>query len=208
MNRGDAAATTRTVRGDGVWRRYLFSKVAAELPLAAGLSCLFGAVLYPLAKLKKSAKAFKTFLGVTALNSVASSGLGLLVGAVAPSTDAALAMFPPLIVLMIIFNGSNISDESTPKPIKFLPKLSLVRWGFEGLAVNEFKGLEFKPNKYGPSLLTGEDALGRLSFEDSTVKKTVVAQAAVLSACYLQTYRVLKNARPKYAAMKPPKTAS
>ena len=28
---------------------------------------------------------------------------------------------------MIIFNGSNISDESTPKPIKFLPKLSLVR---------------------------------------------------------------------------------
>ena len=32
-----------------------------------------------------------------------------------------------IIVLMIIFNGSNISDESTPKPIKFLPKLSLVR---------------------------------------------------------------------------------
>ena len=27
----------------------------------------------------------------------------------------------------INFNGSNISDESTPKPIKFLPKLSLVR---------------------------------------------------------------------------------
>ena len=147
---------------------------------------------------------FRRFLGLTALNSVAASALGLLVGAVAPSTDAALAMFPPIIVLMIIFNGSNISDESTPKPIKFLPKLSLVRWGFEGLAVNEFEGLEFKPfTQIGrPSLKTGADALARLSFEDSTIRRTAVAQGAILGACYLQTYRVLKNARPRYATLK------
>jgi hypothetical protein len=105
---------------------------------------------------------------------------------------------------MIIFNGSNISDESTPKPIKFLPKLSLVRWGFEGLAVNEFEGLEFKPfTQIGrPSLKTGADALARLSFEDSTIRRTAVAQGAILGACYLQTYRVLKNARPRYATLK------
>ena len=184
---------------------YLFSKVAAELPLSVGLSCLFGGILYPLAKLGRTTRKFRRFLGLTALNSVAASALGLLVGAVAPSTDAALAMFPPIIVLMIIFNGSNISDESTPKPIKFLPKLSLVRWGFEGLAVNEFEGLEFKPfTQIGrPSLKTGADALARLSFEDSTIKRGLpVAQGAILGACYLQTYRVLKNARPRYATLK------
>lgn len=183
---------------------YLFSKVAAELPLSVGLSCLFGGILYPLAKLGKTMKKFRMFLGLTTLNSVAASALGLLVGAVAPSTDAALALFPPIIVLMIIFNGSNISDESTPKAIKFLPKLSLVRWGFEGLAVNEFEGLEFKPfTQLGrPSLKTGADALARLSFEDSTIKRTTVAQGAILGACYLQTYRVLKNARPRYATLK------
>ncbi|KAH8087723.1 ATPase [Aureococcus anophagefferens] len=168
---------------------YLASKVAAELPLAAGLSCLFGAVLYPLAKLRRSAQAFRTFLGIQVLNSLASGALGLLVGAVAPSTDAALALFPPLIVLMIIFNGSNISDESTPRPIKFLPKLSLVRWGFEGLAVNEFDGLYFECQNRREDLRTGRDALARLAFEDSTVKKACVAQAAILGGCYLQTYR-------------------
>ena len=105
---------------------------------------------------------------------------------------------------MIIFNGANISDESTPKPIKFLPKLSLVRWGFEGLAVNEFQGLTFKPNKFGPpGAKTGTDALSRLSFADSTVQKTAIAQGAILGACYLQTYRVLKSAKPKFAVMKP-----
>jgi hypothetical protein len=79
---------------------YLFSKVAAELPLSVGLSCLFGGILYPLAKLGRTARKFRRFLGLTALNSVAASALGLLVGAVAPSTDAALAMFPPIIVLV------------------------------------------------------------------------------------------------------------
>ena len=56
-----------------------------------------------------------------------------------------------------------------------------------------------------PSLATGEDALARLSFEESTVKKTAVAQGAILAGCYFQTYRVLKNARPRYATMKPPR---
>jgi ABC-type multidrug transport system ATPase subunit len=79
---------------------YLFSKVAAELPLSVGLSCLFGGILYPLAKLGRTTRKFRRFLGLTALNSVAASALGLLVGAVAPSTDAALAMFPPIIVLV------------------------------------------------------------------------------------------------------------
>ena len=79
-----------------------------------------------------------------------------------------------------------------------------VRWGFEGLAVNEFEGLEFKPfTQIGrPSLKTGADALARLSFEDSTIRRTAVAQGAILGACYLQTYRVLKNARPRYATLK------
>ena len=152
-------------------------------------------------------------------------------------------MFPPIIVLMIIFNGSNISDESTSAsrrvPVdKILTEAvagpvlcgnqPVMAWkaieqtssrrrtgapeGFprvsagalEGLAVNEFEGFEFKPfTQIGrPSLKTGADALARLSFEDSTIRRTAVAQGAILGACYLQTYRVLKNARPRYATLK------
>ena len=61
--------------------------------------------------------------------------------------------------------------------------------------MNEFEGLEFKPfTQIGrPSLKTGADALARLSFEDSTIRRTAVAQGAILGACYLQTYRVLNS---------------
>ena len=61
----------------------------------------------------------------------------------APSSDAALAMFPPIIVLMLIFNGVNIAEENTPALLQFIPQVSFIRWCSEGLAVNEFSGLTF-----------------------------------------------------------------
>ena len=40
------------------------------------------------------------------------------IGAVAPTTDVALAMFPPFLVLMIVFNGFNIAEENAPKLLR------------------------------------------------------------------------------------------
>ena len=118
---------------------YFLSKIVAEVPVACGLSALFGGLLYPAVGLQRTARKFMIFLAILTLQSFSSSALGLLIGAVAPSQDAALAMFPPLVVLMVIFNGFNISEESTPKRLRFIPKVSLVRWGFEGLCVNEVR---------------------------------------------------------------------
>jgi len=91
--------------------------------------------------------------------------------------------------------------QNVPKVLRWLPNLSLVRWGFEGLAVNEFKGLSFKPrNRPGPpNFLTGDDALDRFNLGQATVKKTVVAQSLILGGCYFSTYRALRNSRTNYA---------
>lgn len=179
---------------------YLVSKILAEAPVVGILSGLFSIVVYPLAGLQRTTRKFFTFLGVQALNTVASSALGLLIGAVAPSTDAALAIFPAVIVLSVVFNGANIADKSTPKLLRWLPKLSLCRWAFQACAVNEFKGLKFKPRN-----MNGADALDRLNMKDATIQKAVTAQALILGGCYLQTYRTLNNAKPNYANFKPPK---
>ena len=56
---------------------------------------------------------FERFLVTVILEGLASGALGLFIGAVAPTTDVALAMFPPFLVLMIVFNGFNIAEEST-----------------------------------------------------------------------------------------------
>mmetsp|Transcript_6090 Transcript_6090/g.9036 ORF Transcript_6090/g.9036 Transcript_6090/m.9036 type:complete len:609 (-) Transcript_6090:184-2010(-) len=178
---------------------YLVSKIAAETPLISVLSTLFGCVIYPLTGLQRNLSKFLVFIGVNVLNSLTASALGLLVGAVAPSSDTALALFPVIIILNVVFNGMNI--QNVPKVLRWLPNLSLVRWGFEGLAVNEFKGLSFKPrNRPGPpNFLTGDDALDRFNLGQATVKKTVVAQSLILGGCYFSTYRALRNSRTNYA---------
>lgn len=48
---------------------------------------------------------FLKFLGILTLESFCSSALGLAVGAVAPSTDAAVAIGPAVMLVWIIFGG-------------------------------------------------------------------------------------------------------
>lgn len=42
---------------------------------------------------------------------------------------------------MIVFGGFYINVESLPVAIQWLPYLSILRWSFSGMAINEFRGL-------------------------------------------------------------------
>ena len=71
-----------------------------------------------------SVQKFAAFLATLVLEGFAAGGVGLLLGAVAPSTDVALALFPPILVLMIIFNGFNIAEENAPRALRLIPKVT------------------------------------------------------------------------------------
>jgi len=107
---------------------YFLAKALAEIPVSAGLSCLFSGLVYPLAGLNPSISKFLRFMGITSLCSVASQSVGMLVGSVSPSADVALALFPPMVILQIIFDGKNIANANAPKALRFLPNLSIIRW--------------------------------------------------------------------------------
>lgn len=148
-------------------------------------------------------------LCVWCVQAFSASAVGMLIGALAPSSDAALAMFPPIVVLMVIFNGFNISDESTPKALRWIPKTSLIRWAFEGLCLNEFADLEFdcRVGMRGPCAATGAEALNRINIgEKTSLKGAVVAQSKILAGAYLGTYGVLRSQRPRFAKMQVPMT--
>ena len=49
-----------------------------------------------------------------------------------------------MIVLQIIFNGFNIAEENTPKFLWVFPRISVVRWGFQGFCINEFSDLQLR----------------------------------------------------------------
>ena len=82
------------------------------------------------------------------------------------------------------FDGFNITEENTPKLLWWMPKLSVIRWGFEALCLNEFQGLRFKCDRPHKAMCanTGMDALERVNvgLGKSSVQKAVTAEFAIL----------------------------
>jgi ABC-type multidrug transport system permease subunit len=118
---------------------YLVSKLAAELPIGAIFPALFGAVVYPATGLNPRLSRFMRFLGILTAESFSAQALGLAVGAAAPSTEAALAIGPAVILVSIVFGGLFVNEKSVPRALRWVPATSLIKHAFEGACINEFE---------------------------------------------------------------------
>ena len=177
---------------------YFMAKLAAELPVNAVFPALFGALVYPCAGLAPDLGRLFRFLGITTLESFTSSAIGMAIGAAMPTTQAALATGPAIMVVFIVFGGSWTSQDTVPFFLRWLPNVSLIKQAFEALCVNELHGLEFDATAPGDAR-DGEAALRRLGFSDSTVGAAIAQQARIMLANWGIAYCVLAANAPKYA---------
>ncbi|CEF97435.1 ABC-2 type transporter [Ostreococcus tauri] len=182
---------------------YFTSKLVAELPVGAFFPLAFGACVYPMAGLHPTLGHFARFCTILTVESFSSSALGLAISSIAPSTEAAVAMGPAVMVLFIVFGGYYVNQDNVPIYFKWLNKCSLIKWAFQGLCVNEFQGLKFE-TKRPFDQKTGEDVLERLSFQDATPLSSLRQQGNILSFLYLLTLYLLDTNAPKFAVMQPP----
>ncbi|XP_014513815.1 ABC transporter G family member 7 [Vigna radiata var. radiata] len=182
---------------------YLFSKLLAELPIGAAFPLMFGTVLYPMARLHPTLQRFGKFCGIVTMESFAASAMGLTVGAMVPTTEAAMAVGPSLMTVFIVFGGYYVNPENTPIIFRWIPNVSLIRWAFQGLSINEFSGLQFD-HQHSFDIQTGEQALERISFGKSRIRDTVIAQNRILLFWYCTTYLLLEKNKPKYQLLETP----
>ncbi|GJN05977.1 hypothetical protein PR202_ga23658 [Eleusine coracana subsp. coracana] len=182
---------------------YLSSKLLAEIPIGAAFPLIFGSILYPMAKLHPTFSRFVKFCSIVTVESFAASAMGLTVGAMAPTTEAAMALGPSLMTVFIVFGGYYVNPDNTPVIFRWIPRISLIRWAFQGLCINEFKGLQFE-QQHSYDIQTGEQALERFSLGGIKIADTLVAQGRILMFWYWSTYLLLKKNRPKYQPLLPP----
>ncbi|KAK9705112.1 hypothetical protein RND81_07G034500 [Saponaria officinalis] len=182
---------------------YLLSKLLAEIPIGAAFPLLFGSILYPMARLHPTLSRFGKFCGIVTVESFTASAMGLTVGAMVPTTEAAMAVGPSLMTVFIVFGGYYVNADNTPIIFRWIPRVSLIRWAFQGLCINEFRGLQFE-HQHPYDVQTGEQALERLSFADSQIKETLVAQSRMLLFWYFTTYLLLEKNKPKYQRLEAP----
>ena len=183
---------------------YLISKLAAELPIGAVFPALFGAVVYPATGLNPRISRFLRFLGILTAESFSAQALGLAVGAAAPSTEAALAIGPAVILVSIVFGGLFVNDKSVPKPLSWVPSTSLIKHAFEAACINEFEGQKFETDAAGHGDSSGEDVLSRLAFDGDSVGHATANQGRIMVFYWWCCYSILKAKKPKYQPLLPP----
>ncbi|XP_065882069.1 ABC transporter G family member 7 [Euphorbia lathyris] len=182
---------------------YLLSKLIAEIPVGAAFPLIFGTVLYPMARLHPTLSRFGKFCGIVTAESFAASAMGLTVGAMVSTSEAAMAVGPSLMTVFIVFGGYYVNADNTPIIFQWIPRVSLIRWAFQGLCINEFRGLEFD-HQHSFDIESGDQALERLSFGRSNINETVIAQSRILLFWYCTTYLVLEKNKPRYQQLEPP----
>lgn len=189
---------------------YFIGKALSEIPLTVFFNSLFGVLVSKLTGLNGTFQKMKRFLGLVSLHGLAGQSAGLMIGAVSPSQDAALALFPAIMVLNIIFDGKNISEENTPPFLRWLPKVGLIKWGFEGMSLNEFEGLTFDTSgaRRGPVAKNGDDALARFGLGGNSISTVVKAQTLMVSFSWLMSYLGLTLTRQKFQRMETPVKAN
>ncbi|GKY91354.1 hypothetical protein MPSEU_000107600 [Mayamaea pseudoterrestris] len=185
---------------------YFIGKALSELPLVALFNGIFGTIAYHLTGLSRAPGRFRNFLLLLTTHGLISEAAGLVIGAFSPNSDVALAIFPAVLVLNIIFDGKNISEENTPKLLKWVPKLGLIRWGFEGLCVNEFEGLSFVTTgpRRGPVAKTGIEALGRFGLGKYSINQVMKNQLQVTGMGWTLALLGLMLTKQKYVTMAQP----
>ncbi|KAK9116165.1 hypothetical protein Sjap_015112 [Stephania japonica] len=182
---------------------YLLSKLLAEIPIGAAFPLLFGTILYPMARLHPALSRFGRFCGIVTVESFAASAMGLTVGAMVPTTEAAMALGPSLMTVFIVFGGYYVNADNTPVIFRWIPKVSLIRWAFQGLCINEFRGLQFE-HQNSFDLQTGEQVLERHSLGGVSINDTLIAQGRILLFWYYTTYFLLQKNKPKYQLLELP----
>jgi hypothetical protein len=204
---------------------YFLSKLLIEAPIDAFFPVLFGSLVGPLSGLNPKTRLH--FLGTLALQGVSASALGMSVGALASSTETALAIGPVIMVLSIMLGDSGGMFAEVPNFLKPAAKFSLIKWGFDGCMGSEFSGLTFecdhedvtfgkvnslsKVERQISELMcvrTGEKVLQEMHLAQGCVKTAALAQTNLILYNLAITYFLLnmkdKRAAQTFATSQPP----
>jgi ATP-binding cassette subfamily G (WHITE) protein 2 len=160
------------------------AKVLVEIPLNIVPAIVYACILYWIVGL--NADRFGYFILILMLHVVVTISLGLFISSFAPNVDAANAMGVPFLIIGIIFGGFYIDVKSLPIVANWIPYISFIRWTFQALLINEFKGLEFDCDiqPANACILTGEAYLEKVAFDGHTTAYAVFGMGMLL-LCYL-----------------------
>jgi len=160
---------------------YLCAKVVYELPFLYGPLVLV-TLLYWMTGLIASLESFVAFAGVVALVTQASCAMALMVGSLSANPMLTLGILPAFITPMVLFSGFLYDTATLPGYLAWLPKVSIVNYGFAALVSLQ---QELLPVKVRPM------ALRFTNVEPAELKENLATLVGMTGVFYVLTYMFL-----------------
>jgi hypothetical protein len=149
---------------------------------------------------------FVAFVGNNVVETLSANALGMAVGSIAPTTEAALVLGPAAMLVFIVFGGVYTNPDDMAKWLKWLPHTSGIKCGYDALCKNELQGLALE--QQGPrSFRNGDEVLVARGFSGS-MASSLLQQVRIMLAHWWITYCILKAKKPKFQQMVSPPEAS
>jgi len=186
---------------------YYLARFICDIPLRVGQGLLFGAIVYWIVGLNPNAGAFFIFCCILIVEGLAAQGLGIAVSAGSPNEKVALAIAPAVTVILILFGGFYINEDTIPVWLSWIKYLSHLFWAFMGLTINNFSGRDGWACPVDPETgasaatectLSGDQILENLQFNPDELWLAFVGLFALIIGFNGIGYILLRRSKPKF----------
>ena len=181
---------------------YLLSIFVVNVPLETLAQMISASITYYMVNLRPGADHFVLFFAVLLVETLVGIGLGVALSASFSKPEMAGQVAPLVVVFFLIFAGYFLNENSIPIAIRWLKYLSFVRYAFQALAVNEFRGAHFYCRGPGASDLTcvtdGGLVLRQLNFDDVNIRTNIAILAAIVVLFNLLALVIFRLNHPRF----------
>ncbi|KAD5803596.1 hypothetical protein E3N88_14956 [Mikania micrantha] len=169
---------------------YAIANGLVYLPFLLILALLFATPLYWLVGLNPSFLAFSWFLLLIWLILYTANSVVVCFSALVPNFIVGNSVISGVMGSFFLFSGYFVSKQGMPKYWIFMHYISLFKYPFEGLLMNEFSGGESKCLEYlfGKCLVSGEDILRD---KGGYVEEGGKWKNIVIMVCFILVYRFI-----------------
>lgn len=170
---------------------YYLSKIIADIPFQLIGPTLFGLINYFMVNLQKDFNIFCKYLFALYLAAIAAMFAGVCVSSFANTPEMASAIITPFNIIFFIFAGLFINLNNISKYLKWISKISYIKWCFEALFINEFKDTNIDN-------IDGNDVIKMYGFNHTNYYDCILYLCIIDIVLLLIGYFIFNLSKPKY----------
>ncbi|KAH9418915.1 ABC-2 type transporter [Dermatophagoides pteronyssinus] len=121
---------------------YFVCKNLAEIPIFVCIPIIFVTIYYYTLNLYPSFDSYLYCMLIAVIISACGVSFGYLISCLCRNTDVALSFGPPLIMPFQLLGGFFLNTHSIPKFLRWTKWISWFYYGFDALAVNQWRNVE------------------------------------------------------------------